>query len=59
MTQETRSALLDALAVEIRKRPEQSPLLLAVQVLSASVALDLTQADVDEAFGRAEFHPST
>ena len=54
MTPETRSAFLDALAIEVRKRREQCPILLAVQVLSAVVALDLTQADVDEAFERAE-----
>lgn len=54
MTLETRSAFIDALAAEVRKRREQCPILLAVQVLSASVAIEFTQAEIDEAFRRAE-----
>ena len=39
MTLETRSAFIDALADEVRKRREQCPILLAVQVLSAANAV--------------------
>lgn len=45
----TRADCIAILADEIRKRRGGCPLLLAVQVLSAVVACDLTQAEVDEA----------
>jgi hypothetical protein len=54
MTAETRSAILDAVAAEVRKRRDVCPTLCAVQVLLASNACGLTQADIDEAFRRAE-----
>lgn len=54
MTAETRCAILDAVAAEVRKRLDVCPVLLAVQVLSSVVAVGLTQADIDEAFRRAE-----
>ena len=42
------------LVAEIRKRRVRCPILLSVQVLSAVVATGMTQADVDEAFRRAD-----
>ena len=54
VTLETRSAFIDALADEVRKRREQCPILLAVQVLSAANAVGLSQAEIDEAFRRAD-----
>ena len=54
MTLETRSAFIDALADEVRKRRKQCPILLAVQVLSAANAVGFSQAEVDEAFKRAD-----
>jgi hypothetical protein len=50
----TRDEEIDILAAEIRKRRDHCPILLSVQVLSAVVATDMTQADVDEAFWRAD-----
>lgn len=50
----TRNEEIEVLAAEIRKRRKQCPILLAVQVLSAVVATGMTQADVDEAFRRAD-----
>jgi hypothetical protein len=50
----TRDEEIDILAVEIRKRRNRCPILLSVQVLSAVVATGMTQADVDEAFRRAD-----
>lgn len=50
----TRDEEIDLLAAEIRKRRSWCPILLSVQVLSAVVATHMTQADVDEAFRRAE-----
>jgi hypothetical protein len=50
----SRDATIDVLAAEIRKRREQCPVLLALQVMSAVVAAGLSQDDVDEAFRRAD-----
>ena len=45
----TRADCIAILADEIRKRRNGCPLLLAVCVLSAVVACDMTQDEVDEA----------
>jgi hypothetical protein len=50
----TRDEEIEVLAAEIRKRRDRCPILLSVQVLSAVVATGMTQADVDEAFRRAD-----
>jgi hypothetical protein len=50
----TRDEEIDTLATEIRKRRDVCPILLSVQVLSAVVATGMAQADVDEAFRRAD-----
>jgi hypothetical protein len=50
----TRDEEIAVLADEIRKRRDGCPILLAVQVLSAVVATDMSQEDVDEAFGLAD-----
>lgn len=50
----TRDDEINILANEIRKRREQCPILLAVQVMSAVVATGMAQDDVDEAFRRAD-----
>jgi hypothetical protein len=42
------------MTLDIRKRREQCPILLAVQVLSAANAVGFSQAEVDEAFKRAD-----
>lgn len=54
MTPETRSAYMDALADEIRKKRDVCPILCALQVLSAVVALGFTQEEIDEATRRSE-----
>lgn len=50
----TRNEKIDLLAAEIRKRRDKCPILLSVQVLSAVVATGMMQADIDEAFRRAD-----
>jgi len=45
----TRADCIAVLADEIRKRRDGCPILLAVCVLSAVVARDMTQAEVNEA----------
>lgn len=50
----TRDEEIEVLAAEIRKRRDRCPILLSVQVLSAVVATGMSQADVDEAFRRAD-----
>lgn len=49
-----RDAALDALAEKIARRAGGCPVLLGVELASAAIALALTQADIDEAFRRAE-----
>jgi hypothetical protein len=50
----TRDDEINILADEIVKRRKWCPILLAVQVLSAVVATNMSQDDVDEAFRRAD-----
>ena len=50
----TREEEIDVLAAEVRKRQDGCIVLLAVQVLSAVVATNMSQDDVNEAFRRAE-----
>ncbi len=45
----SRADCIAMLADEIRKRRNGCPLMLAVQVISAVVACDMTQSEVDEA----------
>lgn len=53
----TRDDEINVLAAEIRKRRDVCPILLSVQVLSAVVATNMKQEDVDEAFRRADGEP--
>ncbi len=50
----TRADCIAVLAAEIRKRRDGCPILLAVQVLSAVNACNMTQAEVDAAFELAD-----
>ena len=50
----TRADVIAVLAAEIRKRRDGCPILLAVQVLSAVNADNMTQAEVDAAFELAD-----
>lgn len=50
----TRADIIAVLATEIRKRRDGCPILLAVQVLSAVNASNMTQAEVDAAFELAD-----
>ena len=50
----SRADCIAVLAAEIRKRRDGCPILLAVQVLSAVNACNMTQAEVDAAFELAD-----
>lgn len=50
----TKDDEINVLVAEIKKRRNGCPILLSVQVLSAVVATNMTQDDIDEAFRRAE-----
>ena len=54
----TRADCIAILADEIRKRRDGCPILLAVCVLSAMVACDMTQDEVDEAERMADLDVS-